>query len=62
MHLRGKYPLKHNSDILIMLNSKINDFVYEEECQDIVRYMYNDEDSNRILENLSEMYIIVQKS
>ena len=53
MHLRGKHPLKKNAEINVMLNTKINDYIYDEECEDIVRYMYNQDDAHKIIEKLN---------
>ena len=41
MYLRGKYPYKHNSEIKEMLAGKLNGWIYEDECSDIIKYMYN---------------------
>ena len=56
MYLRGKYPYKHNSEIKDILNSKINGSIYEEECTDIIKYMYNQDDADIILEKLRSLY------
>lgn len=45
MYLRGKYPFKHNSEIKEMLNLKIKGWIYEDEATDIIKYMYNQDDS-----------------
>eukprot|EP01017_Pseudomicrothorax_dubius_P047767 TRINITY_DN8610_c0_g4_i5.p1 TRINITY_DN8610_c0_g4~~TRINITY_DN8610_c0_g4_i5.p1 ORF type:complete len:578 (+),score=137.76 TRINITY_DN8610_c0_g4_i5:59-1792(+) len=52
MHLKGKYPLKHATEIKDMLNSKISSSILEEEAIDIVRYMYNKDDAAYIIERL----------
>ena len=52
MYLRGKFPYKHNSEIKEMIETKVNSFISEEESQDIIKYMYNEEDAELILENL----------
>ena len=31
MHLKRKFPLKNNADILEMVNEKTNNFLYEDE-------------------------------
>ncbi len=41
MYLRGKYPYKNNQEIKEILNNKVSGWVYEEECGDIIKYMYN---------------------
>lgn len=45
MYLRGKYPLKHQSEIKDMLQLKVTGWIFQDEAVDIVRYMYNQEDS-----------------
>ena len=55
MYLRGKYPFKHNSEIKEMLNSKTTGYILEEECVDIIKYMYNQEDSECILEKMRRL-------
>ena len=45
MYLRGRFKYKHNKEIEKMLNNKMKQDVLEEECTDIIQYMYNEEDS-----------------
>lgn len=52
MYLRGKFPYKHNSEIKELIDNKINGFIYEEESHDIIKYMYNKEDAEIILDKL----------
>ncbi len=52
MYLRGKFPYKHNSEIKEMIETKVNSFINEEESHDIIKYMYNEEDAELILDNL----------
>ena len=49
MHLKGKYPLKTNNDIRTMFDEKVNGNVLEEEWVDIVKYMYNETDSDILI-------------
>lgn len=49
MHLKGKYPLKTNNDVRTMFNEKVNGSVLEEEWVDIVKYMYNETDSDILI-------------
>ncbi|CAD8118698.1 unnamed protein product [Paramecium sonneborni] len=62
MYLRGKHPLKHQAEIKEMLNQRINGQLYEEEAVDIIKYMYNQEDSELLLEKLKQYYIVPQKT
>lgn len=52
MYLRGKHPYKHNHDIEGLISQKSKGFLNEDECQDIIKYMYNPEDSQVILEKV----------
>lgn len=56
MYLRGKYPFKHNAEIKEILDSKISGFIYEEECTDIIKYMYNQSDAENLLMKLRGNY------
>lgn len=56
MYLRGKYPFKHNAEIKEILESKVNGFIYEEESNDIIKYMYNQADAENLLAKLREHY------
>ena len=60
MYLRGRYPYKHTAEIKEMLNSKINGWVYEEEAVDIIKYMYNGEDSEALISKLSTHYSYIK--
>ncbi|CAD8107064.1 unnamed protein product [Paramecium sonneborni] len=62
MYLRGKFPLKHQAEIKEMLNQRINGQLYEEEAVDIIKYMYNQEDSELLLNKLKQYYIVPQKN
>ncbi len=56
MYLRGKYKYKHNKEINKMLQRKMKGDVYQEECADIIQYMYNEEDSVVLLDRLAPLY------
>ncbi|CAK88677.1 unnamed protein product (macronuclear) [Paramecium tetraurelia] len=62
MYLRGKFPLKHQAEIKEMLNQRINGQLYEEEAVDIIKYMYNQEDSELLLNKLKQYYIVPHKN
>jgi hypothetical protein len=55
VYLKGKYPLKGDDDILQMLRKRVASVVYEEEWVDIVKYMYNAEDSVTIIMRIKEV-------
>uniref|UniRef100_A0A7S1KQN4 EF-hand domain-containing protein n=1 Tax=Percolomonas cosmopolitus TaxID=63605 RepID=A0A7S1KQN4_9EUKA len=54
VYLKGKYPLKVDNDINAMLQKRMGGFVYEEEWVDIIKYMYNKEDSVSVIVNVKE--------
>lgn len=58
MHLKNKFPLKNNADLMDMANEKTNGHLYEEEWNEIVKYMYNEEDSSVLVE---EIWMIIRK-
>jgi len=43
-----------------MMNSKVNGWVYEEEAVDIIKYMYNGEDSEALISKLSKHYSYIK--
>lgn len=55
MYLRGRYPYKHNSEINEILQQKSNGYVLEDEACDIIRYMYNEEDSDYLISELKNL-------
>ncbi|EEH11761.1 EF hand protein, putative (macronuclear) [Tetrahymena thermophila SB210] len=61
MYLRGRYPYKHNSEIKQMVSQKIEGWVYLEEASDIIKYMYNEEDSETLIEKV-KFYIDQNRS
>ena len=40
-----------------MLNQRINGFIFEEEAVDIIKYMYNQDDSELLLGKLKQFYV-----
>ena len=54
VYLKGKYPLKGDEDITGMLKKRITGNVAEEEWIDIVKYMYNAEDSVSIVMRIND--------
>jgi hypothetical protein len=62
MYLRGKYPYKHNSEIRDMLSEKTRGYIYEEEATDIIKYMYNHEDAETLIQKLHTSYVPHQRT
>ena len=56
MYLRGKYRYKHNKEIKAMLTAKTKGMIFLEECTDIIRYMYNEDDSKILMQKLKSMF------
>ena len=61
MYLKGKYPLKDNNVIGKMYEDRLGSNVSEDECSDIVKYMYNESDSAQILEKLESLFFVVNE-
>eukprot|EP00760_Papus_ankaliazontas_P014641 PhM_4_TR16122/c8_g1_i1/m.101359 len=55
VYLKGKHPLKGDEDILTMLRKRLSGSVLEDEWIDIVKYMYNAEDSVTIIMRIKEV-------
>ena len=55
MFLRNKHPLKSAADLEVMLQEKLGSWVTVEECTDIVKYMYNQTDTDIILTILTNL-------
>eukprot|EP00698_Gefionella_okellyi_P019375 TRINITY_DN5930_c0_g1_i1.p1 TRINITY_DN5930_c0_g1~~TRINITY_DN5930_c0_g1_i1.p1 ORF type:complete len:679 (-),score=216.80 TRINITY_DN5930_c0_g1_i1:78-2114(-) len=55
VYLKGKYPLKRDDDIGAMLKKRMNSSVQEEEWVDIIKYMYNHEDSVQLIVKVKEV-------
>ncbi|OMJ67252.1 hypothetical protein SteCoe_35632 [Stentor coeruleus] len=58
MHIKNKFPLKHSADVLEIVNEKTNGYLFEDEWGEIVRYMYNEEDSAMIIQ---EIILMIKK-
>lgn len=61
MHIKTKMPYKSALEINDALSKKINGEISYEECEDIVRYLYNKADANEILSKLEPAFIERQK-
>lgn len=62
MYLKSRFPLKHNNEIKNMLEQKISGFIQEEECSDIISYMYNQDDADMLLDKIKKFYTTLTKS
>ncbi|KAL9655108.1 hypothetical protein ABK040_008889 [Willaertia magna] len=58
--LRGKYAKKVDSEIQTMINQRVNGELHEEEWVDIVKYMYNKEDSVNVIIKVQEAIQLLQ--
>ena len=52
MHIKTKMPYKSANEINDVLNHKIHDQITWEEGEDIVKYLYNNEDAESIVQKL----------
>lgn len=52
MHIKTKMPYKSAAEINDVMSKKINGEMTYEECEDLVRYLYNKIDANEILAKL----------
>ena len=52
MGIKNKFPLKNSSDVLEMMTEKMNGYLNEDEWNEIVKYMYNDEDSALLIDEI----------
>jgi hypothetical protein len=55
VYLKGKHPLKGDDDVNAMLRKRVNGTVSEDEWIDIVKYMYNTEDSVSIIMRIRDI-------
>lgn len=59
MNIKSKFPLKNSNDINDLVQDKMNTHLIEEEWEDIIKYMYNEEDSSTLID---EVWKIVKKT
>ena len=52
IQIKNKYPLKAANEINKILEDRVNGFVLEDEWTEVVKYMYNETDSQSILSNI----------
>ena len=55
VYLKGKMPLKSDEDINTVLKRRMSTSISEEEWVDIVKYMYNQEDSVTIIMRIKDL-------
>ena len=54
MNLKNKNPMRNSSDIQDMINERISGYLYQEEWNFIILYMYNEEDSAYLTQEISK--------
>lgn len=55
VNLRTKFPLKSNADVADMVNERISGYLNEDEWVDIIKFMYNEQDSLEIIEEIYQL-------
>lgn len=55
VYLKGKYPLKSEDEVSKLLKKRMSSSVYEEEWVDIIKYMYNHEDSVTLIMKVKDL-------
>jgi hypothetical protein len=58
--LKAKFPNKKNEELNRILEEKFKGMVTQEECIQILRYIYKDEDFNDINEKLERSLLLVE--
>lgn len=54
VYLKGRHPLKSEDEVGKLLQKRIKSFVFEDEWTDIIKYMYNPEDSVHLIVKCKE--------
>jgi hypothetical protein len=52
MNIKNRFPLKNSNDVMEMMTEKMNGHLFEEEWDEIVKYMYNEEDSTLLVDEI----------
>lgn len=55
VYLKGRYPMKQDAEIIDMLKKRMEGLVLEEEWVDIIKYMYNKDDSINVIIKVREV-------
>jgi len=58
VHTRTRHPLKTATELNELVQEKLANFISSEECEDIVRYMYNERDANDLIDKLKMIYAL----
>lgn len=61
VYLKGKYPLKSEDEVNRLLKKRMASSVYEEEWVDIIKYMYNHEDSVTLIMKMKDVIASQQR-
>merc|ERR1719460_1758580 len=61
VYLKGRHPLKSEDEVSKLLAKRIKSFVYEDEWTDIIKYMYNPEDSVNLIVKCKEFIAASQE-
>lgn len=59
MSIKNKFPLKNSNDINDLVQEKSNGYLVEEEWEEIIKYMYNEEDSSTLID---EVWKVIKKT
>lgn len=62
VYLKGKYPLKSEDEVSKLLKKRMASSVYEEEWVDIIKYMYNHDDSVTLIMKCKDLISSQQKA
>jgi hypothetical protein len=62
VYLKGKYPLKSEDEVSKLLKKRMASSVYEEEWVDIIKYMYNHEDSVTLIMKCKDLIATQSKA
>jgi len=62
VYLKGKYPLKSEDEVSKLCKKRQGSAVYEEEWVDIIKYMYNHEDSVTLIMKCKDLIASQQKA
>lgn len=54
--LKSKFPRKRNAEINQIMETKFSGYIGDDECKEILEYIYNDEDYKQILEKLNDHF------
>ena len=57
MHVKAKMPYKNITEINDVMNKKVHGDISYEECEDLIRYLYNKADSDQIMLRLEGYFV-----